>query len=400
MSPHNVYKKVNHPYSKNENNNEFYGHYKETTYCYQGFSFSVIPYNWMLKDAKTNLSEKANELQIPYDVNKEPKLSFENSWVQQIENQTALLDTFIRPIQPNNSLVFVYAKNVPFIDTTSRILIGVGHISGIGKLTEYEYDETLKGEFRSTLWERPVFHTIRENFENGFLLPYQEFFKLAEKDETIHIPDYIALAPSFEEFSFGAEWVSNDSAIESLLILNEKLKRFQALLPDKNYDPQLSWIDKELSRLWKMRGPFPGLGAVLSGLKINQGNFIAWELDKLIRDDKEEVVKNPWGFVERIFKGDVSFLPKSMKVIISDTQKATWDNFSKEEKEFLQILSRMNLENEQVETVIDSKEKEQIEFLKNPYLLYEQSRLKKITFPVATIDKAIFTDEKILERFP
>lgn len=401
MSPHSIYKKVKHPYSKNENNNEFYGHYKETAYCYPGYSFSVIPYNWMLKNAKDNTSEKANALQIPYDVNKEPELSFENSWVQQIENQNALLNTFISPIQPNSSLVFIYGKNVPFIDTTSRILIGVGHISEIGKLTEYEYDESMPVTFRSTLWERPVFHTIRDGFANGFLLPYQEFFKVAEKDDTIHIPDYIAFAPSFEEFSFGSEWVTNDSAIESLLILHEKLKKFEALLPDKNYEQQLKWIDAELSRLWKMRGPFPGLGAVLSGLKINEGNLIAWELDKIIRDEvKEEVVKNPWDFVEKIFTGDTSFLSKNLKVKISDTQKLTWNNYSKEEKDFLQLLSRMNLENEQVNTVIDSKEKEQVEFLKNPYLLYEQSRLDSIAFSVATIDKAIFADAKILERFP
>src|SRR5688572_5912969 len=31
MSPHKIYKKVSHPYSKNENNSKFYGHYKETT---------------------------------------------------------------------------------------------------------------------------------------------------------------------------------------------------------------------------------------------------------------------------------------------------------------------------------------------------------------------------------
>lgn len=401
MSAHKIYKKVNHPYSKNDNNSEFYGHYKETTYCYPGFSFSVIPYNWMLKNGKDNSSEKATALQIPYEPGKEPELSFENSWVQQIDNQKALLDTFISPIKPNSSLVFIYAKNIPFIDTTSRILIGVGHISEIGKLTEYEYDEALPQSFRSTLWERPVYHTIRDDFQNGFLLPYQEFFKIAEKDDSIHIPDYIAFAPTFEEFSFGSEWVSNDSAIESLLILHEKLKKFEALLPNKNYEHQLKWIDTELSRLWKMRGPFPGLGAVLSGLKISEGNLIAWELDKLIRDEeKEEVVKNPWDFVERIFQGDVSFLSKNLKVNISDTQKATWKNLSCEEKDFLQLLSRMNVDNDQVSSVIDAKEKIQIEFLKNPYLLYESTRLEIVHFPVSVIDKAIFADAKILESFP
>lgn len=401
MSAHNIYKKLNHPYSKNANNNKFYGHYKETTYCYPGYSFSVIPYNWMLKNAKDNTSDKASELQLAYEPDKEPKLNFENSWVQQIDNQKALLDTFISPIKAKSSLVFIYAKNVPFIDTTSRILIGVGHISEIGKLTEYEYDNALPKSFRSTLWERPVYHTIREGFENGFLLPYQEFFKIAEKDDTIHIPDYIAFAPSFEEFSFGTEWITNDSAIESLLILYEKLKKFEALLPNKNYENQLKWIDSELSRLWKMRGPFPGLGSVLSGLKIIEGNLIAWELDKIIRDEeKDEVIKNPWDFVELIFKGDTSFLSKNLKVKISDTQKATWDSYSKEEKEFLELLSRMNLDNDQVSYVIDSKEKEQIEYLKNPYLLYEKTRLDIVMFSLPAIDKAIFADTKILEKFP
>lgn len=401
MSPHAIYKKVNHPYSKNKNNSQFYGHYRETTYCYPGYSFSVIPYSWMLKDKNTNRSEKAAALNLPFDPEKEPALNFKNSWVQQIDNQRLLLDTFIQPIRPSHSLVFIYAKNVPFIDTTARILIGVGHISEIGQLTEYAYDEQLPANFRSTLWERPVYHTIREDFKNGFLLPYQEFFKLAEKDDSINIHDYIALAPSFEEFSYGTEWVSNDSAIESLLILHEKLRKFEQLLPDKNYETQLKWIDTELSRLWKMRGPFPGLGAVLSGLKIAEGNLIAWELDRLIRDEADgPVVRNPWDYVEKLFSGDQSFLPSNFKLSISDTQKQTWNNYSIEEKDFLQLLSRMHVDNDQVDPVVDAKAKDQRAYLQNPYLLYEHTRLHLVSFPVSTIDKAIFGNPASLEQFP
>lgn len=401
MSPHKVFKKVSHPYSKNENNNRFYGHYKETTYGYPGYSFSVIPYNWMLKDGKNNTSEKADELGIEYDVSKEPALSFANTWVQHLDNQKAMLDTFIKPIVPGSSLVFIYAKNIPFVESTSRILIGVGHISSVGGLTEYEYKENMPVTFRSTLWERPVYHTIREDNKDGFLLPYHDFFKIAEKDDTIHIQEYIALAPTFDEFSFGSEWVSNDSAIESLLIMHEKLKKFETILPDKNYEYQLRWIDNELSRLWKMRGPFPGLGAVLSGLKITAGNLIAWELDKIIRDEEGgDVVRNPWDYVEKFFNGDSSFLPKNLNADISDTQKATWNNYSKDEKDFLEILSRMNVNNDQVNCIIEAKEKDQVAYLQNPYLLYEETRLKIIHFPVATIDKAIFADAAILEKFP
>ncbi|MET3129574.1 hypothetical protein ABID42_004700 [Arcicella rosea] len=73
---------------------------------------------------------------------------------------------------------------------------------------------------------------------------------------------------------------------------------------------------------------------------------------------------------------------------------------NKEEKEFLQLLSRMNVNNDQVNSVIDLKEKVQKEILKNPYILYESTRLDAVQVPVSIIDKAIFADSKILENFP
>ncbi len=400
MSPNDIDKKVSHPYSGNSNNDKYYKHYKETILTYPAFSFSIIPYNWMLKDKKTNKSQIAIDLGLDYDSNREPNLGFENTWIQQIDNQKVILDTFVKPIIAGSSLVFIYAKNIPFIDTSERILIGVGHISKVGTLTEYDYDDNLPITFRSTLWERPIFHTIREDNKNGFLLPYQELVSLVEKDDSISIEEYIAFAPSFDEFSYGSEWVSNDNAIESLLILQGKLKKFEELLPNKNYERQFKWIDNELSRLWKMRGPFPGLGAVLSGIKVEQGNLLAWELDAIIRDNENEVEKNPWDYIDLLFNDDNSFLPNHFKPNISKTLKDTWKTYSNEEKEFLQLLSRMNLDNEQVKTIIDTKENQQIAYLKNPYLLYEKSRLNLIQIPISTIDKAIFSGKNILDKFP
>ena len=400
MSPHSVYKKVTHPYSGNSSNDDYYKYFKETTYHYPPHSFSIIPYNWMLNDKRNNQSLKATDLDLEYNAEKEPNLSFENTWVQQIDNQKSLLDTFVKPIVSGSSLVFIYAKNIPFIDTTERIIIGVGHIAKIGTLTEYEYEDNSSNAFRSTLWERPIFHTIRENNKNGFLLPYQELVSLVKKDDSIPIEEYIAFAPSFDEFSYGSEWVSNDNAIESLLILQGKLKKFEELLTNKNYEQQFIWIDNELSRLWKMRGPFPGLGAVLSGLKFEQGNLLAWELDAIIRNSENEVEKNPWDYIDLLFNDNNSFLPFHFKANISKTLKDTWRTYSNEEKEFLQLLSRMNLDNEQVKTIIDTKENQQIAYLKNPYLLYEKSRLNLIQIPISTIDKAIFSDKNILDKFP
>lgn len=393
MSAYHVERKVKHPYSYNANNAAFYGHYKETTLRYPGYSFSVVPYNWMQKNKEDNTSEKAREYGLAYFAEKEPRLNFENGWVQQIENQKVLLDKFASPLIPNESLVFIYAKNIPFVESTSRVLIGVGYITEVGSLTEYEYDQLLPESFRSTLWERPIYHSIREGFENGFLLPYQDFFASTADNPDISVSDYIAFAPSFEEFSYGSEWVSNDSAIECLLLLAEKLKKMEPFLPGKNYKEQLAWIDIEIGRLWKLRGPYPGLGRVLEGLKVQGGQRIAWEIDHLVRDSAMNVVENPWDYVGKFFNGDRSFLKLNTYQPLSETLKATYRAFSREEKDFLGLLSRMNLSASQVGSVIESREYEQIEYLKNPYRLYEKSRLKEIVFDISTIDKAIFTVE-------
>lgn len=394
MSAHPIERRVKHPYSYNPNNAAFYGHYKETSLRYPGYSFSVVPYSWMQKNREDNTSEKALEFGLPYHPEKEPQLNFENSWVQHIDNQKTLLDKFVSPIIPNESLVFIYAKNIPFVESTSRVLIGVGYVTEVGSLTEYEYDRLLPESFRSTLWERPVFHSIREGFANGFLLPYHDFFEAAAVNPEISVSEYIAFAPSFEEFSYGSEWVSNDSAIECLLLLAEKLKKMEPFLPGKDYRGQIEWIDKEISRLWKLRGPYPGLGKVLEGLKLQGGQSIAWEIDRLVRDSQMNVVENPWDYVRKLFDGDASFLSPGRRQAVSETIKATYKALSKEEKDFLEMLSRMNLSSGHVNSVIDTKEREQREYVKNPYLLYEKSRLDEMIFDISIIDKAVFTAEE------
>jgi hypothetical protein len=401
MSGQDVTVQLNHPYAKNSNNAEFYGHYKPTALRYPAYSFSAVPYSWMLKNAKTNQSEWADKLDLDFDVGREPELGFDNIWVQQLENQRALLDAFISPIVPEKSLVFIYAKNVPYAEGNDRVLIGVGNIAKVGQLTEYDYDNALPESFRSTLWERPVYHTIRDDFQDGFLLPYHAVFEQFEQGALDSVEEYIAYAPSFEEFSYGSEWVSNDSAIESLLILRDTLKRCDECLEGVTYDHQYRWLDDQLSRLWRMRGPFPGLGSVLTGLKITEGNTLAWHLETLCRDaGTEEITQNPWQFVEKLFAGDSSFLPDNFKLKLSGTHKATWNNLSETEKDFLFLLSRINVNNDQVELVIDAAESKQAAWLENPYLLYEQYRLNKVVFPFALIDKALFTDQKILDAFP
>lgn len=58
-----------------------------------------------------------------------------------------------------------------------------------------------------------------------------------------------------------------------------------------------------------MRGAFPGMGPVLSAIKITQGNAIAWELEKYIRGIDDDLSKtNPWELFEKSIQNPQSVL--------------------------------------------------------------------------------------------
>lgn len=103
---------------------------------------------------------------LDYDINREPDLQFSTTWVQDYHNQKALLDCFFEHVEPINSLCFIYAKDVPFVETSGRVLIGVGRVKHISDGVEYEYEA--KGSIRSMLWEHMIQHSIRPDFSDGF----------------------------------------------------------------------------------------------------------------------------------------------------------------------------------------------------------------------------------------
>jgi len=395
MASFDVIKKMNHPYASFE---PTYSHYKESRLKYPGHSFSVIPYKWMLKDKETKENETALEYKVNYDAGLEPNLIFEDQWVQHYDNQKNLLDTFISAIQVNKSLVFVYAKNVPIIDNVDRILIGVGEITGIGDLTEYEYKEK-NPPFKSLFWERPLFHSIRPGFKKGFLLPYQDLVKLNEKNPIQEIDKYIAYCPNFNEFSFGSELVSHDSAIDALINLRDALNNCGKLL-EKDYSEQLNWINIKLSNIWNMRGAFPGVGAVLSAMKVPEGNLVAWEIEKYIQfKDAGELKTNPWDLVMEVFKGSASWLKEDLQKQIGKSFKGIWDKMPETKKNFLILLSRLSINNSQAE-LLYNMEGSKKPFIENPYLLFEQTILEANPILFNVVDKAVFPNEKIQNLFP
>lgn len=407
MSPHGVDLSRNHPYRRN-NNFGNYSHFKATLLHFGPYSAPAMPFRWMLREQFKTGNNKTGLYDLhPLDeVNEalEPDLGFHTPWWQHYRNQTALLDTFCAHIKKDNSLIFFYAKQVPLVDDAPgrRILIGVGRVTSIGSLTEYQYDGSPAGKLRSMLWERMVGHSIRPDSDDGFLMPYHE--ALARSTEGGFDPaEVVAFTPEdrFTEFSYATEHVSDDAAIEALLAMRAALLKATELFA-ADTRKQEEWIDRELGRLWRQRGPFPGMGAVLQASGVPLGNFIARALNEHAADGK-----SPWAvWFSAIDDPDDYFQPELARRV-DKTIAAAWKRMGAERRAFLELLSRVDLTREQAQALVTPEERRRLEvdiedrrFIDNPYLLYEATRLTTTPLSISSVDRGLFPASSVRARFP
>lgn len=396
-----------HPYAKTSEIT--HGHFAPTPYTIAPYSAAAIPFRWMLKEQaegndRTGVASRAETLQLGYEVAREPDLGFHTSWAQEGTNQRILLDTFFSAAKPEQSLVFFYAKRTPLAEDPLRVIVGVGRVKSVGAPTEYRYTGETRPTDRITgyLWERNVVHSIRPDGSDGFLLPYQELLSLAEQDDSLDLTDCAAFAPDeyFEMYSYGSELLPQDGAIASLLALEKAIKAMRSLL-EAPWDDYLQWIDRELNRLWQVRGAFPGLGSALHAFGLPHGNLLAWHL----LGDSERPA-DPWPLLGEALSNPAS-LPDYLREGIGKTQRQKWEKLPNERRELLMLLARFNLSNEQVLRWYQATERESAaiglsdqEILANPYLIYEQDRQQADPIAFSVIDRGLFPPESLRQAFP
>jgi ATP-dependent exoDNAse (exonuclease V) alpha subunit len=411
LSPNSYVRQVAHSWT---NINPMFSHFKPCDYHHKPFSFDAVPFLWMLKEKEKsdypNYSQQASIYELDYKPELESqvdaKLGFEgNQWVQDPHNQKILLDAFFGCLKKYQSLIFFYAKHTPLSEPNERVIVGVAKVKNdVGPILEYKFDNATDTGHRSYPWDRCVEHTLTNKNPDGFLLPYHEILKYI-KDENLEVDlkDYIAYAPDFAQFSFGSELVEHDTAIDTLLNMGDSLKKSEVLL-EKKFTKELKWIDDEISKIWDMRGAFPGMGSVLSALKIEEGNTIAWEIEKYILLKDGDLLKtNPWKiFEESIIEPDKYIVGKGKK-LFNPTAQRIWKGKPSKKKEFLKLLSRCQLNNDQAKLIIENHESligSIDEIINNLYLLYEKTRFDIDGVSFRQIDKLILPPEKIREAFP
>ncbi len=398
MAPFEFTRIAIHPYV--ETSPKTHAHFAPTPLRHPAYCAPAVPFQWMLSK---NMERFAQEYMLDIDPEREPKLRFDPDWIQDRDNQRALLQCFASHIKPGESLCFFYAKSVPFVeDDGRRVIIGVGRVRNIQKEpTEYSYSRP--GKLRSVLWELMVEHSIRPGFDDGFLLPYHGALRLAEEDPTFDPASVVAFAPDDkrEEFSYASEHVSHDTAIAALLECAKTLNAARERIPGP-WDRCLQWVDQRLAELWQMRGPCPGLGAALSAFGVQLGTMIARELEAKLSNNED-----PWPLVDKIFDDPDAHLSPELARKITPTLQMKWKQFPAERRALLQLLSRMQITSDQAEMLYVPEERVEAginctdaSLLENPYLVYELSRLTYIPVSVWTVDRGVFPDETIRSRHP
>lgn len=397
-----------HPYSKLDN--ETHRHFRPTPLYHPAFSAAGLPFRWMNKrfvfgDPKSGQQGLLKNFPLEHvSEQNEPILDFNSAWLQDHRNHDALLQCFWDHIKVEESLVFFYAKQIPLVEEIGRrVIVGVGRVKSIGPLTEYVYDGDPAGKIRSYLWERMVTHSIRPDLVDGFLMPYHEALERAENGATFDLADVVAFAPDdhFDEFSYATEHVGTDAAISSLMVCRAALLQAEKAW-DYSASKQQHWIDRELGRLWKRRGAFPGLGAVLNATGIPLGNFIAQSLI-----DRAGENGNPWDEWFQTLTDPGSALPKELARNIDKTIISSWQRMNEERRSFLQTLSRLDLSDDQANVLATPETRRDngidisdAAFLENPYLFYEATRLTPSPVSIGIVDRGVFPTEFIRERFP
>jgi hypothetical protein len=393
MAPFEFIRTVVHPYSETS---ERHKHIMPSPFRHPPYSAAALPFRWMLTE---NAWKIADELNLACDEENEPILNFKTDWVQEYHNQKSLLDAFFSAID-GRSLCFIYAKQTPLSEDNRPVLIGAGRVLHVGPPIEYNYSK--RGELRCLIWERAVQHSIRPDSKDGFILPYQDILELADKDPSIDPEDYVAFAPEERriEFQFATEHVTHDSAIAALLSLAAALRKMSKVLRD-SFGNQLKWIDERLSELWKLRGPYPGLGAALCAFGIEHGTLLAHELSFSLHDNED-----PWSYVDKAF-ADPSLLSETFRSNIGETVRAKWNKLPDERRALLKLLSRFEIHRDQAERFYVEEERikarikcKDSELLANPYLLYELDLFSDDPVSIETIDRGMFPHGIVREKFP
>jgi len=361
-----------------------------TSISVPGWAFEAIPYRWLSREA---LKDSVGLDRVPFFSREfedaaDRALGFSPGWVMDGRNQRALIDEFFAPVQAGQSLVFIYLKHSPLQENRGdRLIVGAARVTGA--TPPPLWNSAGPAAFSSSMWETLVTHSLRPKvMSDGILLPYQQLAALAEAGHDVS--GALAWAPEGRNvaFSYVTEHLTDDAALEALASLRQAataLPTFGLAVPDA----ALTWLDDQAARLWKLRGPTPGLPAILAHLGIEHAHLAAREIIAACGD------RNPWELIEAGF-ADPGRLPSTVRHLVTRTTAGVWASRSQGERDALRLLSGMDIDTTQAAILLNGRADVSIDvadLVADPYnaSICTYGQPEHISF--STVDRACFPGE-------
>lgn len=406
MNPREWTRMMEHPYQHSKQLPDTHGVLRPTPVRVPPFSTLAVPFWWMLKGNQGAVQEPLLE-QLPPD---EPP-PFNTPWVFGKARQEALVEHFFGQLRQSSSLVLFYCKEgQPFGDSLRRLVVGIGTISKIGNVIQYD------SETGNTLpmWDRLIGHTIRPGGSAGFLLPYHEYLEsTGDPDEDarrFELAREICVAPEPDQirsFSYVAELANSDVVLGTLVRTLDSVRLVrQHGIAEGPWAEREDWINQQIAEAWRDRGPFPGVGAALEGLGLRLGTALSLDMRATGQVKSDE---DPWPLVDAIMRDEKEPPRPEYKADLA-AFGPVWNGLTDEQGDLVKLLSRFSISSKQARRWLDQTRRNKATrdpvddsaILANPYRISETDLGEKDDRPIgiSTLDRGLMPADTIAAAHP
>lgn len=279
---------------------------------------------------------------------------------------------YFSQFEEGKSLVIYYAGySNPFSEAGEDNYAIVG-LSRIKKISDFIFYDVVSEDIRNNyangiVWQKP----ITSNYpEEGFKIPYEKYM---DNEEVLN---RILFKPENRRpFKYGTRAVSNDDAI---YVVWKFLEIIDVLIEigdtTENWALRKNWLNSLLNELWKNRGPFPGLPAVMETVGLSSviseyyhKTSIEWmkqiydETKKLLLDDGEKIGRQVFD------KKDIKSIKRKFQLRDEIEQNL-----------LIEVMPRFDITANQMQAILDEKRgdvsiQSSLEAIKeNPYVMCEE----------------------------
>lgn len=288
------------------------------------------------------------------------------------EKRFAYAKEYFEQLESDSSLIFYYANySNPFSDDENPryVLVGVARLKTIGDFVYYDgcSERTLE-RYKGFVWQK----NITSHYPNqGLRLPYHCY-----RNQPDVLEQFVVFPENGQLCKYATRHVSDDQALGLLEQLLESVRVLRDDIQDQseNWTQRIEWLESLIAELWRSRGAYPGMPAVLEFLEMNEA--ISSFRSAVLAGKEKEIVQEIHDFCAGRGDGIGAYLPfadEKQKIVRSIKLKA-----GKNLDTLLNKIARCAISVEQLEKVMDEEAMQWgitaslNEIAENLYLLAEQ----------------------------